>query len=74
MNSNLTGIYNIVRSKEVKINSLVKRFNPNLKFGTYNYSPDPICNEKISEKIPIFKKTSLDAVNAFISLNKDNIK
>jgi len=74
LNSTLTGIYNIVRSKEVKINSLVKRFNPNLKFGTYNYSPDPICNEKISEKIPIFKKTSLDAVNAFISLNKDNIK
>ena len=72
--SPLKGVYNIVRSKQVKLESLVETYNPNLKFGEYTYSPDPICNDKISAVIPLFKKTSLNAVQEFINLNKNDTK
>tara|TARA_Y100001968_G_scaffold240883_1_gene224431 strand:+ start:7264 stop:8034 length:771 start_codon:yes stop_codon:yes gene_type:complete len=70
LNFSLTGIYNTVRSKRVSIKSLGEIYNPNLQFGKYDYSPEKINNEKISNLIPCFQKTSLDAIEEFISVNK----
>tara|TARA_Y100001968_G_C19332824_1_gene705211 strand:+ start:229 stop:1002 length:774 start_codon:yes stop_codon:yes gene_type:complete len=66
----LTGIYNAVRSEKVSIKSLGDFYNTNLKFGKYDYCPENINNVKISNLIPSFKKTSLEAIEEFISVNK----
>ena len=66
----ITGTYNIVRSKKVSIGNLVQLYNPTLEFGAYTYSPDPISNEKIVNLVPSLKKSSLQAVEEFISINK----
>lgn len=64
-NHSLTGIFNLVRSPQVPLKMLAEKYAPNVKFGNYTYSPDPVSNKKVSKILPSVVGTSMEALEIF---------
>lgn len=72
-NFNSKGIYNIVSSKNSKLQSLIKNLGYDLNFGNFNYQTPLINNLRALKICPSLKKTTTQVVKEAKMANKNSI-
>lgn len=65
----LTGIFNVASSENVKIGDIAKKVNKTVKYGDFYYDAGKVANQKICAVLPDFKKSSYEVVWDY--LNKE---
>lgn len=73
MEQDLTGIINLVSSKNVKLKEVAKLVKKKVTFGNFTYQVGKINNSKAQKLLSIFKKTSKDVVEEFLLYKRGTI-
>lgn len=68
LDRDLQGIYNLASSENITLFQITELLGKKVSFGNYMYNAGNIDNEKASELLPSFKKTSKETINEFTKL------
>jgi len=68
----LTGIYNVSSSKSITLGEAAAKYNRRVRWGSYTYDIGRVDNQKIAAILPSFGKTSLEVIEFYLNLVKNN--
>lgn len=64
----LTGIYNLCPGESITLGEVAERFRRRVQWGGYTYDVGHVDNRKIAAIFPVFRKTTREAIEAYVKL------
>jgi dTDP-4-dehydrorhamnose reductase len=67
----LTGVYNVASPGYISLQEIAATLQLDVTFGTFNYPLNKMNNKKLSDVLPIFKKTTQEVLQDFVAMYRD---